>query len=121
MLRDFNLEHIIQHVGTNDLNTDRTASQIAKSTVDLRRSLKTDTNIITVSLIVPRYLNLNNKANELNGRLINMRKERNNPYIDHADTIAPPETQLNESNLHLNRFGILAFAKNFCKYLLELN
>ena len=119
-LWDFNLEHIILHVGTNDLNTERTASQIAKSIVDLCQSLKTDTNTIRVSLIIPRYDNLNSKANELNGRLMDMCKERNIPYIDHTDTISP-ERYLIESNLHLNRCGILAFAKNFSKYLLELN
>ena len=119
-LRDFNLEHIILHVGTNDLNTERTASQIAKSIVDLCQSLKTDTNTIRVSLIIPRYDNLHSKANELNCRLMDMYKERNIPYIDHTDTISP-ERHLTERNLHLNRYGILAFAKNFSKYLLELN
>ena len=38
----------------------------------------------------------------------------------HADTISS-ERHLNESNLHLSRYRILAFAKNFSKYLLELN
>ena len=70
---------------------------------------------------MPRYLSLNSKANEVNGRSMNMRKERNNPHIDHADTITPSETNLNESNLHLNKYEILAFAKDFFKYLLELN
>ena len=60
-LRDFNPEHIILHVGTNDLNSERTASQIAKSIIDSGQSLKTDTNTITISLIVPRYDNLNSK------------------------------------------------------------
>ena len=78
-LRDFNPEHIILHVGTSDLNTERTADS----------SLKTDANTITVSLIVPRYDNLNNKTNEVNGRFMNMCKERNISHIIHADTISP--------------------------------
>ena len=98
----------------------RTANQIAKSIVGLCQSLKADTNTITVSLIVSRYNNLNNKANEVNGRLMNMCREQNIPYIDHVDIISP-ERHLNESNLHLNRYGTLAFAKNFSKYLLELS
>ena len=39
----------------------REQSQIAKSILDLCQSLKSDPNTITVSLIVPRYDNLNNK------------------------------------------------------------
>ena len=119
-LRDFNPEHIILHVGTNDLNSERTASQIAKSIIDLGQSLKTDTNTITIPLIVPRYDNLNNKASEVNGRLVNMCKERNISYIDHVDAISP-EHHLNESHLHLNRYSTIEFAKNFTRYLSELD
>ena len=88
-LRDFNPEHMILHIGINDLNSERTASQIAKSIIDLGQSLKTDTNTITISLIVPRYDNLNNKASEVNGRLVNMCKKSNISYIDHVDAISP--------------------------------
>ena len=59
-------------------------------------------------------------ANKVNSRLINMCKERNIPYIDHVDTISP-ERHLNESNLHLTRYGLLASANSFSKYLLELD
>ena len=55
------------------ISTQRTANQIAKSIVDLCQSLKTDTNTITVSLIVRRCDNLNNKAIAVNGRLMNQR------------------------------------------------
>ena len=88
-LRNFNPGHIILHVGTNDLNTERTASQIVKLTIDLCQLLKTDANTIAVSLNVPRYDNLNNKANEVYGRLINWCKERDILYIDNADIILP--------------------------------
>ena len=104
---------------TIDLNKERAASQNAKSITDLCQSLKTDANTITVS-IVQRYDNLNNKANEVNGRLMSKYKERNIPYFDHAITISP-ERHLNQSDLHLNRYGILAFAKNSSKYLLKLH
>ena len=78
-LRDFNPEHIILHVGTSNLNTERTADS----------SLKADANTITVSLTVRRYDNLNNKTNEVNGRFMNTCKERNISHIIHADTISP--------------------------------
>ena len=88
-LWDFKPEHIILPVSTDDLNTERAASQIAKSIIDVCHSLKTDANTITVSLIIRRYDNLNIKANEVNNRLMNIFKERNIPYIDHADTVLP--------------------------------
>ena len=119
-LRDFDSEHIILHVGTNELNSERTASQIARSIIALGQSIKSEKNTITISLIVPRCDELNNKASEVNGRLVNMCKERNIPYIDHVDVISP-EHHLNEDNLHLNGFGNIEFAKNFTKYLCELD
>ena len=39
-LRDINRDHIILHTGTNDLRIENTASQIAKTTIDLATSLK---------------------------------------------------------------------------------
>ena len=117
-INDFDPEHIVIHVGTNDLNSERTASQIAKDIVNLQQSLKTDKNTITISLIVPRNDDLNNKAFEVNSRLVNMCKERNVPYIDHSETILP-DRHLNESNLHMNRYGTIEFVKNFSKYLCE--
>ena len=117
-IKDFDPEHIIIHVGTNDLNSERTASQIANSIINLQQSLKSNNNTVTISLIVPRNDVLNNKAHEVNNRLVNMCKERNISYIDHSETILR-DRHLNESNLHLNRYGTLEFAKNFSKYLCE--
>ena len=76
-LRDFNPDHIILHVGTNNLNSEKTSSQVANSIIELHNTLKTIDNEITVSLIVPRANNLNNKAIEVYNRLINMCNERN--------------------------------------------
>ena len=39
-LREINPDHIILHVGINDLKTENTASQIANATLDLVTSLK---------------------------------------------------------------------------------
>ena len=72
-LRDINPDHIVLHAGTNDLRTENRASQIAKAT-----SLKNDRNTVTVSVTVsgtiPRLDELNNKANEVNRRLVLMCK-----------------------------------------------
>ena len=118
-IRDFNPEHIIIHVGTNDLNSEKTASQIATSIIELATSLKNETNKIYISLIVPRYDELNNKVNEVNIRLMNMCHARNIGCINHSDTI-DPEQHLNESNIHLNKYGNIDFSKNFTNFLYNL-
>ena len=119
-MRDFNPEHVIIHVGTNDLNSDKTASQIANSIVELALSLKNENNNIYVSLIVPRNDNLNNKVNEVNSRLTNMCNHRGFPVINHTKTI-DPGNHLNESQLHLNRYSNIEFTKNFKKFLCNLD
>ena len=88
-LQDINPDHIILHADTNDLRTENTASQIAKATIDLATSLKNDDNTVTVSGIVPSLDDLNNKANEVNRRLVLMCKERNISYRSHDESIDP--------------------------------
>ena len=119
-MRDFDPEHVIIHVGTNDLNSNKTASQIANSIVELVLSLKNDRNSIYVSLIVPRNDNLNNKVNEVNTRLTNLYNHRGIPVINHTDTI-DPGNHLNESQIHLNRYGNIEFTKNFKKFMFNLD
>ena len=92
------------HVRTKELKSSKTASQISRLFIDLALSLKLETNAVTVSLIVPRKDSPNNKAQELNSRLINM-------CGDHTDTI-DTERHLNESKFHLNK------SKNVCDFLL---
>ena len=68
-IREINPEHIILHVGTNDLKSEKTGSQIANSIIELANSLKNETNSIHVSLIDSRNENLNNKVNKVNSCL----------------------------------------------------
>ena len=113
-------DHIVLHVGTNDLRTENTASQIVKSTIDLATSLKDDENTVTVSGIVSRLDDLNNRANKVNHHLVLMCKERNISFLSHDGSIDPSK-HLNESKLHLNSNGIKIFAENFSRFLVKLN
>ena len=88
-LQDINPDHIILHADTKDLRTENTASQIPKATIDLATSLKNDDKTVTVSGIVPSLDDLNNKANEVNRRLVLMCKERNISYLSHDESIDP--------------------------------
>ena len=86
--------------------------------MDLALSLKSETNAVTIPLILLRKANLDNKAPEVNSRLINMCGERNITFIDHTDT-TDTERHLNESKVHLNKSGTIEFAKNVFEFLLE--
>ena len=101
-----------------DLRTENTASQIAKTTTDLATSLKNEGN--TVTGIVPRLDQLNDKVNEVNRRLVLMRKERNISLLLH-DENNNPRKYLNESKSHLNNNGIKFFAENFSRFQVKLN
>ena len=107
-LQDINPDHIVLHLGTNNLRTENTASYIANAAIDLATSLKNDDNTVTVSDIVPRLDDLNNKANEVNRHLVQMCKERNISFLSH-DENTDPSNHLNESKLHFNSNGIKIF------------
>ena len=69
ILRDINSEHIILHIVTNDLMTKKTASQISRSIIELD-TLKNDRNTVSISATVPRSDEPDNKATEVNNRLV---------------------------------------------------
>ena len=98
------LVKIILHVGNNDVNFEETSNQIAKAIIDLAVLMKTNTNNISLSLITSESDHLNNKANEIYNRLINICGERHITVIRHSNTIRS-DTQLNRSRLYLNKCG----------------
>ena len=65
----------------------KTASQISRPVIDVTLSLKSETNTVRISKIVSRKGRLNNKAQEINNRLINICDERNITFVDHTDAI----------------------------------
>ena len=110
----------IQSKPHNIARRDRCQGQISRSNIDLALSLKSETNTVTISLTVPRKDSLNNKAQEVNSRLINMCGEHDIIYIDRTDTI-DIERHLNESKVHLNKSETIEFAKNVCEFSLQQN
>ena len=118
-LQDINPDHIVLHLGTNNLRAENTASQTAKAAINLATSLKNDDNTVTVSDIVPRLDDLNNKANEVNRHLVQMCKERNISFLSH-DENTEPSKHLNESKLHFNSNGIKISAEIFSRFLVKL-
>ena len=64
-IRDDKPDHVILHTETNDLHSDKTANQIARSITELTMSLKANDNSVIVSGIAPKNDNLNNKKLKL--------------------------------------------------------
>ena len=98
-----NPDHFVLHVGTNDLDSDRSLDLIEKSIVDVASSLKTDKCDVTISNIIIQNDCFMAKANEVNKSLTELCFERNFLLIDHSKTLKLQ--LLNGSKLHLNRRG----------------
>ena len=71
-LRELDPEHVILHVGRNNLNSPLPPEEIANGIIDLAKPMKTDNRNITISTIIPRGGKLNNKANEFNNFLMQL-------------------------------------------------
>ena len=110
-LRELDSEHIILHVGTNNINSPLRSKEIADGIIDLGKSMKTDNGNITISNIIPRGDRLNNKANEVNNFLIQLCRDCNIRFTDHSKNINPHK-HLNRSKLHFNITGNRIFVNN---------
>ena len=113
-IRENNPDHIIFHVGTNDVPFEKTPQVIAQSVVNLAKSVTNDNLQVTVSSIVPRNDQWSKKVNEVNKVLLNLCKDVNIPFISHSAI----DTKKNlNSKLHLNIRGSRELQENFVKYL----
>ena len=81
------LNHIVLHVGTNDLVSDRQPDLIAKSIVDVASSIKNKNHDVTLSNIITGADHLKEKADEVNDYLSKICMERNIYLIDHSETL----------------------------------
>ena len=61
-----NMDHFALHMGTNDLNSDRSLELIAKSITDVGSSLKNDSFDVSISSIVVRNDKFKEKATQVN-------------------------------------------------------
>ena len=64
-----NPDHFVLHIGTNDLNSDRSPELIAKSITDVGSSLKNDSHDVSISSIVVRNDKFKEKAAQVNENL----------------------------------------------------
>ena len=73
-IRENNPDHVIIHVGTNELVSERQAEMIAKSVIDVIKSIRTNTSTVSISGKVPQKDNFNNKALNVNDELSMQRR-----------------------------------------------
>ena len=87
------LDHIILHIETNDLNSDRTLDPIAKSIIDITLTMKSNSQNVSISNIIMCNDNLNDKVMEVNGHLKRFCIEKN-------------KNKLHLNQGHLKYFGL---------------
>ena len=115
-IRGNNPDHIIFHVGTNDIPTSRDPLAISQSFVDLAKSVMAQDRSVTISGIIPRSDQWNNKVKEVKYSLAGICENDHILFIDHSRSI-DPRKNLNNSKLHLNRKGSNKLRDNFVRYL----
>ena len=103
-IRENEPDHIILHVGTNNLSSEQSAERIAKSIVDLAKLSVKDHCPVSISSIVPRNDEWNNKAQEVNRFLEDMCLNYDINYITNSKAVNP-RRHLNNGEVHLNLKG----------------
>ena len=111
------LDHFILHVGTNDLSSDKSPEEIARSITDLATSIKNEKHDVSISNIIIRAddKKLEEKRCEVNSFLGKLCKEKNFYLIDHSTRIK--RNHLNKGKLHLNQKGTKLLSDIFVKEL----
>ena len=114
-IREKNLDYVIFHVGTKELNSELPPKKIAKSIIDVAKNTQSDSRIVSISGIVPRNENFNIKAAEVIKELSKMCDKEKLLFLSHSNI--NPKIHLNKSKLHLNRNGYEKLGKNFVNFI----
>ena len=114
-IRENNPDHLILHVETNDVPSNKKAKSIAESIVSLAKEVKASKIDVSISSIIPRNDNWNSKVIEVNSYLKDLCESNDIPFI--SNTTINPKKHLNNSRLHLNPKGSNKLRDNFVWYL----
>ena len=106
-----NPDHIILHVGTNDLTTNIPTEKVAESIINSASSLKSNSCSVAISSITVRNDRYWKKVAQVNRHLKTLCIERNFELISHENIIT--EKHLNGSKLHLNKEGTANLSNTF--------
>ena len=108
--KEYDNDIVILHCGTNDLRGNKEPKDIANEIGELALSIKTVSNDIMISGIVPRRDSLHEKGKKVNEQLKVICREKNMHFID--NTNISPYRDLNSSGLHLNFEGTYVLGGN---------
>ena len=106
-------DHIIFHIGTNDIPSNKNSEDIANSIIELVLSAKSESCDASISNIVVRKDRHQNKCQEVKDHLKEKCREKNINLIDHSKNIKPQH--LNKSRLHLTKKGTSILSSTFIR------
>ena len=106
-------DHFVLHVGTNDLSSEKSFMEIAKSIINLASQLKNEIHDVSVSTFILRTddKKLNEKGMEVNLHLKELSKKTNIFLIGNSRKIKAQH--LNKGKLHLTKYGSRVLSNNF--------
>ena len=102
-------------MGTNDLSSDKKLKNIASNIMQLAKPIKTDTNKVAVSSILPRKDKFNSKTKEVNAHLQDICSTNNLTLINHSNI--NPHSNINVKGLHLNSYRDKQLTRNFINFI----
>ena len=106
-------DHIIFHIGTNDIPSNKKCEDIANSIIELVLSAKSESCDASISNIVVRKDRHQNKCQQVNDHLKEKCREKNINLIDHSKSIK--SQHLNKSRLHLTKKGTSILSSTFIR------
>ena len=107
-------DHYIIHIGTNDLQSSKSAEDIAEKIVDQALGLKSDKCDVSVSSLIKRRDKCNDKAMSVNSHLKDLCHAKNLYFIDHSKL---KFYHTNTSRIHLNTKGANILGKTFVDHI----
>ena len=108
---DKKLNTIILHHGTNNLRSSKSDIEISTEIIKLAKSMASNSITVIVSGLIMRGDNLEDRRRKANCILRDMCQEEHITVLEHEHIDA--HEHLNNSRLHLNRYGDSILANNF--------
>lgn len=118
IIRNNDTEHVLLHIGTNDLKTEKTPVQICHDIMHLTSLIRDKGIKVSISGIIQRNDSLNNKVLLVNDSLKKICESVGVTYINNGNI--RPDLHLNASRIHLNRRGNNIYISNIRKFLNKL-
>ena len=115
VMRSRDCDHIIIHVGTNDLRSEKTPVQISHDIINLAYAVRQNEIKVSISGLIQRNDDLNEKVLLVNDILVKSCESIDIPFINHKNI--RPDIHLNASKVHLNKKGNSILIANLRKYL----